>query len=52
MTIEISKTVDVWTIFHNRPEVRNAMNALSMEGAYGAAHFSARAGRHGDFENI
>ena len=31
MTVEIDKTDDVWTIIHNRPEARNAMDPESAE---------------------
>ena len=32
MTIEIEKTADVWTVIHNRPEARNAMDPASADG--------------------
>ena len=31
MTVEIAKTDDVWTIIHNRPEARNAMDPKSAD---------------------
>ena len=31
MTVEIAKTKDVWTIIHNRPEARNAMDPESAD---------------------
>ena len=31
MTVEIAKTNDVWTIIHNRPEARNAMDPTSAD---------------------
>ena len=31
MTVEIAKTEDVWTIIHNRPEARNAMDPASAD---------------------
>mgnify|MGYP001183040189 CR=1 FL=1 len=31
MTVEIAKTDDVWTIIHNRPEARNAMDPASAD---------------------
>ena len=31
MTVEISKADDVWTIIHNRPEARNAMDPESAD---------------------
>ena len=31
MTVEIEKTDDVWTIIHNRPEARNAMDPASAD---------------------
>ena len=31
MTVEIVKTDDVWTIIHNRPEARNAMDPESAD---------------------
>ena len=31
MTVEIAKTDDVWTIIHNRPEARNAMDPESAD---------------------
>ena len=31
MTIEIEKTSDVWTVIHNRPEARNAMDPASAD---------------------
>ena len=31
MTVEIAKTEDVWTIIHNRPEARNAMDPESAD---------------------
>jgi enoyl-CoA hydratase len=31
MTVEIAKTDDVWTIIHNRPEARNAMDPVSAD---------------------
>ena len=63
MIVEIVKTYDIWTIIHNRPETRNAMDPESTDFLLEA--FKAfnkrkeekvgvfyRAGRHGDFENI
>ena len=31
MTVKISKADDVWTIIHNRPETRNAMDPESAD---------------------
>ena len=31
MTVEIEKREDVWTIIHNRPEARNAMDPVSAD---------------------
>ena len=31
MTVKISKADDVWTIIHNRPEARNAMDPESAD---------------------
>ncbi len=32
MTIEMEKTDHVWTVIHNRPEARNAMDPDSADG--------------------
>ena len=31
MTVEIEKDGEIWTIIHNRPEARNAMDPVSAE---------------------
>ena len=36
MTISIEKTDDVWTVIHNRPESRNAMDPASADDLFSA----------------
>lgn len=36
MAVEIVKTDDVWTIIHNRPEARNAMDPASADALVAA----------------
>ena len=31
MSVQIEKTDDVWTVIHNRPEARNAMDPVSAD---------------------
>ena len=59
MTMKIKRTTSLWTVIHNLPEARNAMDpasadglaAVHNEGFDGAARFTGGSGRHVDFEN-
>ncbi|MDC0501245.1 hypothetical protein OAN45_04845 [Burkholderiales bacterium] len=43
MAVEIVKTDDVWTIIHNRPEARNAMDPVPADALVAAfSEFSGR----------
>ena len=50
MTVEIAKTEDVWTIIHNRPEARNAMDPASADALVEAfTEFNASEAKIGVF---
>ena len=50
MTVEIAKTKDVWTIIHNRPEARNAMDPASADSLVEAfTEFNASEAKIGVF---
>ena len=50
MTVEIAKTKDVWTIIHNRPEARNAMDPASADALVEAfTEFNASEAKIGVF---
>ena len=38
MTVEIEKDGEIWTIIHNRPEARNAMDPVSAEELLSLIH--------------
>ena len=50
MTVKIAKTEDVWTIIHNRPEARNAMDPASADALVEAfTEFNASEAKIGVF---